>query len=187
MTKSAVKDQKRAGPGWKAADFRLRGTDGKDWTLAAARGPNGLVVIFMCNHCPYVKGALDRIVKDMGDLKALGVGSLAVMANDTDNYPDDSFDNMKKLAEAKSFPFPYVIDETQDVARAYDAVCTPEFYGFNSSMELAYHGRLDAAGRNPLPPGGKRELYEAMRTVAQGGQPPAHQEASVGCTIKWKH
>jgi peroxiredoxin len=182
MSQAAVKDQK----GWKAPDFRLKGTDEKFWTVADARGPNGLVVIFMCNHCPYVKGALDRIVRDMRDLKSAGIGYIAIMPNDTANYPDDSFENMKKLAADMKFPFPYVIDETQDVARAYDAVCTPEFYGFNANLELVYHGRLDSAGRNPLPSDGKRELFEAMKAAAENGRGPANQQPSIGCTIKWK-
>jgi len=187
MSQAAVKDQKQpVGPGWKAADFRLKGTDGKYCTLAEARGPKGLVVIFMCNHCPYVKGALDRIVKDMGELKALGIGIIAISSNDVENYPDDSFENMQKLAASKSFPFPYAYDETQDVARAYDAVCTPEFYGFDSNLKLVYHGRLDEGGKNPLPLGGKRELFEVMKAVASGGTVPSKQEASIGCTIKWK-
>jgi len=187
MSQAAVKDQKQpVGPGWKAADFRLKATDGKSYTLAEARRPKGLVVIFMCNHCPYVKGALDRIIKDMAELKALGVGVLAISSNDAKNYPDDSFENMQKLAIAKEFPFPYAFDETQDVARAYDAVCTPEFYGFDAGLKLVYHGRLDEGGKNPLPPGGKRELVEAMKAVAAGGTTPGNQQPSIGCTIKWK-
>jgi len=187
MSQAAVKDQKSpVRPGWRAADFRLKGTDGKNWSLAEAKGPKGLVVIFMCNHCPYVQGALDRIIRDMKDLKAIGVGAIAIMSNDVKNYPDDSFENMQKLAAAKALPFPYVIDETQDVARAYDAQCTPEFYGFDAGLKLAYHGRLDAAGRNALPPGGTRELVEAMKAVAEGKSAPAEQQASIGCSIKWK-
>ncbi len=187
MSIAAVKDQKSPVQfGWQAADFNLPGTDGKSYQLADVKGAKGLVVIFMCNHCPYVMGALDRIVSDMKELKALGIGSIAISANDVANYPDDSFDNMKKLAAAKSFPFPYVYDETQDVARAYDAQCTPEFYGFDAGLKLVYHGRLDEAGRNPLPPGGKRELVEAMKAIAEGKGAPANQQASVGCSIKWK-
>ena len=151
MSQAAVKDQKQpVGPGWAAADFRLQGTDDKVYTLADVRGPKGLLVMFICNHCPYVKGALDRIARDMADLKALGIGSVAIMSNDVENYPDDSFENMAKLAAAKTFPFPYVIDETQDVARAYDAQCTPEFYGFDSGLKLVYHGRLDEGGKMRL-------------------------------------
>lgn len=187
MSQAAVKDQKQpVSIGWAAADFRLKGTDGKFYTQTDARGPKGLVVIFMCNHCPYVKGALDRIARDMADLKAFGIGSIAISANDVENYPDDSFENMQKLAAAKALPFPYVIDETQDVARTHDAQCTPEFYGFDANLKLAYHGRLDEGGKNPLPPGGRRELFEAMKAVAGGGAAPAIQHASIGCSIKWK-
>lgn len=187
MPQPAVKDQKQpVQPGWAAADFRLQGTDGKLYTLAEARGPKGLVVIFMCNHCPYVQGALDRIVRDAKDLRVLGVGSVAIMSNDTENYPDDNFDNMKKLSAQKSLPFPYLIDDTQDVARAYNAISTPEFFGFDADLKLVYHGRIDAAGRNPLPVGGARELYDAMKAVAEGGRAPANQQPSIGCTIKWK-
>ena len=187
MPQPAIKDQKQpVSPGWEAADFRLKGTDGKTYSLADVKGPKGLVVIFMCNHCPYVKGALDRIIKDMTELKTLGVGSVAISSNDVVNYPDDSFENMQKIAVAKKFPFPYVFDETQDVAHAYDAQCTPEFYGFDAALSLAYHGRLDEGGKNPLPPGGKRELVEAMKAVASGGKAPATQHASIGCSIKWK-
>lgn len=187
MSQPAVKDQKQpVGLGWKAADFRLKATDGKTYSPADVKGPKGLVAIFMCNHCPYVKGALDRIVKDMAELKTLGVGSIAISSNDAVHYPDDSFENMQKLAASKSFPFPYAYDETQDVARAYGFVCTPEFYGFDAGLTLVYHGRLDEGGKNPLPAGGKRELVEAMKAVAAGGKVPADQKASIGCTIKWK-
>jgi len=187
MSQATAKDQKpQVQLGWKAADFRLKGTDGKPYTLGDARGPKGLIVMFICNHCPYVIGALDRILRDVTELKALGIGAIGVNANDPLTYPDDSFENMQKLAAAKHFPFPYVLDETQDVARAYDAVCTPEFYGFDANLKLAYHGRIDAGGRNNPPPGSKRELFEAMKLIAETGQGPAEQHNSVGCSIKWK-
>jgi len=152
----------------KAIDFDLPGVDGKRHSVASARGPNGLVVMFICNHCPYVKRVLDRIVRDCGELKKRGVGSIAVMSNDPSDYPEDSFDNMQRLARDKVFPFPYVVDESQDIARAYDAVCTPDFYGFDAGLELRYHGRLD-------------ELLDAMT-----GKPPAKPVNSMGCSIKWK-
>jgi hypothetical protein len=142
--------------------------------------------MFICNHCPYVKGALDRIIRDVNELKNLGLGAIGIMSNDTVNYPDDSFENMQKLAAAKRLPFPYVIDETQDVARAYDAACTPEFYGFNADLKLAYHGRIDAGGMKAPPPGSKRELFEAMKMIAETGRGPAEQHTSAGCSIKWK-
>src|SRR5687768_1118558 len=152
----------------KAPQFDLLGVDGKRYSPITARGDKGLLVMFICNHCPYVKRAIDRIVRDCKELAPLGIGSIAVMSNDPADYPEDSFDNMKRVAREKGFPFPYVIDETQDVARAYDAVCTPEFFGFDANLELRYHGRLE-------------ELVQAMIVT-----PPAKPMNSVGCSIKWK-
>jgi peroxiredoxin len=152
----------------KATDFDLPGVDGTRHSPATARGPNGLVVMFICNHCPYVKRSIERIVRDSKELAARGIGSIAVMSNDPEDYPEDSFDNMKRVARDKAFAFPYVLDETQDVARAYDAVCTPEFFGFDDKLELRYHGRLE-------------ELVQAMT-----GTPPAKPVNSIGCSIKWK-
>ena len=187
MPQAAVKDPKSPVQlGWKAADFHLKGVDGKTYTLTEARGPKGLVVIFMCNHCPYVMGALDRIIRDMKDLKSIGIGAIGINSNDVKNYPDDSYENMQKLAKEKALPFPYVFDETQDTARRYDAVCTPEFYGFDENLKLVYHGRLDAGRKDPIPSGGARELVEAMKAVAAGGQAPTEQHPSMGCSIKWK-
>jgi len=171
--------------GWKAVDFDLPGVDGKRYTLASARGPQGLLVMFICNHCPYVRAVIDRIVRDAKELASLGVGSIAVMSNDPTDYPEDSFDNMRRVAKAKGFPFPYVLDETQDTARAYGAVCTPDFFGFNANLELQYRGRLDASRKETVP-GARRELFEAMREVARSGQGPKEQVASIGCSIKWK-
>jgi peroxiredoxin len=157
----------------KAAHFDLLGVDGKRHSPASARGDKGLLVMFICNHCPYVKRVLDGIVRDCRELAPLGIGSVAVMSNDPSDYPEDSFDNMKRVARAKGFAFPYVIDETQDVARAYGTVCTPEFFGFDGALELKYHGRFD-------------ELATAMRQIAQTGNGPKEQIPSVGCSIKWK-
>jgi peroxiredoxin len=168
-----------------AADFDLPGVDGKRHSVATARGPSGLVVMFICNHCPYVKAVIDRIVRDCGELKQHGVGSIAVMSNDPADYPEDSFDNMTRVAREKRFPFPYVLDETQDVARAYGAACTPDFFGFNSKLELEYRGRLDASKRD-VAPNARRELLEAMVQIAQTGTGPKEQIASIGCSIKWK-
>jgi peroxiredoxin len=170
--------------GWKAVEFDLPGVDGKRHGLA--RGPNGLLVMFICNHCPYVKAVIDRIVRDSRDLAGHGVGSIAIMSNDPADYPEDSFDNMQRVAREKNFPFPYVFDETQEVAKAYGAVCTPDFFGFNAKLELQYRGRLDASRRDPVP-GAKRELYEAMLQIARTGQGPREQTPSVGCSIKWRH
>jgi peroxiredoxin len=171
--------------GWKAVDFDLPGVDGKRHSLASARGPNGLLVMFICNHCPYVKAVIDRIVRDSRDLAGHGVGSIAIMSNDPADYPEDSFDNMKRVAREKIFPFPYVFDETQEVAKAFGAVCTPDFFGFNAKLELQYRGRLDASRREAVP-GAKRELFEAMLQVARTGQGPKEQTPSVGCSIKWR-
>jgi peroxiredoxin len=171
--------------GWKAADFDLPGVDGKRHTLASARGPNGLLVMFICNHCPYVKAVIDKIVRDCGELAAHGIGSIAIMSNDPSEYPEDSFDNMVRVAREKRFPFPYVLDETQEVAKAYGAQCTPDFFGFNAQLELQYRGRLDSSGKQSLPDA-RRELFEAMAGVAKTGQGPKAQTPSIGCSIKWK-
>ena len=171
--------------GRKAAEFDLPGVDGKRHTLASARGPNGLLVMFICNHCPYVKAVIDRIVRDAKELAGHGVGSIAIMSNDPADYPEDSFDNMKRVAREKGFPFPYVLDETQEVAKAYGAVCTPDFFGFNARLELQYRGRLDASRREAVP-GARRELCEAMLQVARTGEGPREQTPSIGCSIKWR-
>lgn len=172
--------------GWKAVDFSLRGIDGRSTTLADVAGPRGTLVMFICNHCPYVKSVADRLVREAQALEELGVGVIAIMSNDTASYPADSFDNMAAFAKQHGFPFPYVIDETQEVARAYGAVCTPDFFGFNKDMELQYRGRLDETGRNPPRPDSRRELYEAMRQIAETGQGPREQTPSIGCSIKWR-
>ena len=172
--------------GWKAGDFDLPGVDGKRHTLASARGPNGLLVMFICNHCPYVKAVLERIVRDCGELAQRGIGSIAIMPNDPADYPEDSFDEMKRVARERRFPFPYVFDETQEVAKAYAAQCTPDFFGFNARLELQYRGRLDASRRD-LVPGARRELFEAMLQIARTGEGPKDQIPSVGCSIKWRH
>lgn len=171
--------------GWPAADFLLPGTDGGMHGPSTARGPSGLLVMFICNHCPYVRSVIDRIVRDCTELAGLGIGSIAVMSNDTEAYPADSFDKMQAFAAENGFTFPYVIDESQSVARAYNAVCTPEFHGFNGGLELQYRGRLDESGRNAVP-GARRELVEAMRQIAETGNGPREQVASIGCSIKWR-
>ena len=145
-----------------AVDFALSGTDGRIWTLADCREPRGLLVMFICNHCPYVKAVRTRLVRDARELQALGVGSVAIMSNDPAVQPEDSFENMQRIAHEFDFPFPYLLDETQAVARAYGAVCTPDFFGYNNRLELQYRGRLDA----------RRELFEAMRMVRKRGKAP---------------
>ncbi len=169
-----------------AVDFSLPGVDGKTWTLEEARGPNGLLVMFICNHCPYVKSIRDRLVRDTTDLMKLGVNSIAIMSNDPKEYAEDSFDNMKKVAREYGFPFPYVMDKTQETAKAYGAVCTPDFFGYNNKLELQYRGRLDASRKEAAPQDARRDLYEAMKQVAETGQGPEQQIASMGCSIKWK-
>jgi peroxiredoxin len=169
-----------------AVDFTLPGTDGKFWTLNECRGPGGVLVMFICNHCPYVKAVRERLVRDAGELRALGVGSVAIMSNDPALYPEDSFENMQMIAREFAFPFPYLFDETQAVARAYGAVCTPDFFGYNNRLELQYRGRLDDGQREAAPVKVRRELFEAMSLVAQTGQGPKVQTPSIGCSIKWR-
>ncbi len=171
--------------GWRAADFDLPATDGKRYRLAQLQGSRGLLVMFICNHCPYVKAVIDRIIRDAKELQEHGVASVAISANDPSDYPEDSFDNMKRVATQMRFPFPYLWDESQDVARAYGAACTPDFFGFNQKLELQYRGRLDASRTTPLPDA-KRDLFEAMLQVARTGNGPAGQIPSMGCSIKWK-
>lgn len=171
--------------GWKAPDFRLPATDGKTYTLADIKGETGTLIMFICNHCPYVTGAIDRIVADAAALKDRGIGVAAICSNDATTHPDDSFPNMARFAEAHAFPFPYLHDESQAVARAWDAACTPDFFGFDKDLGLQYRGRLDEGGRRAVP-GARRELLEAMTEVATTGRGPAEQVPSMGCSIKWK-
>jgi peroxiredoxin len=171
--------------GTTAPHFDLPGVDGKRHTLASVRGANGLVVMFLCNHCPYVKAVIDKIPRDLRELAALGIGGVAIMSNDVEAYPEDSFDNMRAVAARHGFGFPYVYDATQDVARAYGAVCTPDIFGYDRDLRLVYRGRLDDAGRTPRE-GNRRDLVEAMRAVARGQPAPAEQYASIGCSIKWR-
>lgn len=170
-----------------AAEFRLPATDGQTYSLADVRGDKGTLVMFICNHCPYVKAAIGRIVADARQLAAHGVGCVAIMPNDTEQYPADSFDNMKRFAADHDFPFPYLIDESQDVARAYGAVCTPDFFGYDAELKLRYRGRLDQGRTDPVPAGAPRELLQAMIEVTETGKAPAEQRPSMGCSIKWRH
>lgn len=172
--------------GWKAVDFDLPGVDGRRHSLASAAGKNGLLVMFLCNHCPYVQAVIHRIVRDTRELLALGVGSIAVMSNDPTDYPEDSWENMVRAARELQFPFPYVLDESQEVARAYGAVCTPDFFGFNRALELQYRGRLDESRKQTAPEGVRRDLFEAMKQIAATGQGPREQIPGIGCSIKWK-
>jgi peroxiredoxin len=172
--------------GWKAPAFSLPGVDGKTHSLEQLRGPNGTLVMFICNHCPYVKAVIDRIVRDATELRSYGIASVAISSNDAVRYPDDSFANMKRFAAEHGFTFPYFSDESQEVARAYDAACTPDFFGFNADVELQYRGRLDESGREPAGPHVRRDLFEAMKQIADTGAGPREQTPSIGCSIKWK-
>lgn len=172
--------------GWKAPSFMLPGVDGKSYRLDAVKGENGTLVIFICNHCPYVKAVIDRVVRDVDALKPFGVNAIAICSNDAVTHPDDSFENMQLFAKQHRFTFPYLHDERQDVARAYDAVCTPDFFGFNAKGELQYRGRLDSSGKAPASADAKRELFEAMKQIAETGRGPRQQTPSMGCSIKWK-
>ena len=169
-----------------APDFDLPGTDGLRHTLASCRGAKGLLVIFMCNHCPFVKAVIDRMVRDTRELASHGIGSVAIMSNDVTVYPEDDPKNMRRWAQELNFPFPYLYDQTQSVARAFGAVCTPDYFGYNADLQLQYRGRLDASGINPAAPDARRELFAAMLAIAQSGNGPAQQTPSIGCSIKWK-
>jgi peroxiredoxin len=169
-----------------AIDFDLPGVDGKRWTLADCRGEKGLLVMFICNHCPYVKAVRERIVRDAAELQDLGINSVAIMSNDPALYEEDSFENMVRVARQYQFSFPYLLDESQLVAKQYGAVCTPDFFGYNADLRLQYRGRLDASGMAPAPEGSRRELFEAMQQVALTGKGPAQQIPSIGCSIKWR-
>lgn len=171
--------------GRKAIDFDLPGVDGRRYSLSNSRGKNGLLVMFICNHCPYVKSIRERIIRDTRELQQHGINSIAIMSNDPAEYEEDSFGNMKKIAAQYNYPFPYVWDETQQVAKDYGAVCTPDFFGFNGGLELQYRGRLDAS-RKELVANAPRDLFNAMVMVAETGKGPAEQIASMGCSIKWK-
>ena len=169
-----------------AIDFELPGIDGKNWTLNDCKGENGLLVMFICNHCPYVKAIRERLVRDTRELLEHGINSVAIMANDPAQYDEDSFENIQKVAIEYDFPFPYLIDESQAVAKAYGAVCTPDFFGYNAGLELQFRGRLDASRKETAAEDAHRDLFEAMLQVAKTGQGPAEQIPSMGCSIKWK-
>jgi peroxiredoxin len=179
-------EAKQADLGLKAPPFTLPGTDGKTHSLADLKGARGTVVMFICNHCPYVQAVIERVAEAARALSPLGVASVAICSNDPVRYPEDSFANMRAFAKQHDLPFPYLHDETQEVARAYGAVCTPDYFGFNDKLELAYRGRLDEGRTDPPPKGAKRELLEAMTLIAKTGRGPREQIPSVGCSIKWK-
>lgn len=172
--------------GRQAPDFQLPATDGRTLTLADVRGPKGTLVMFICNHCPYVLAILPRLVDEVRAIQALGFGVVAISSNDVAAYPEDSFDKMRELAAARAFSFPYCYDESQVVARAYDAVCTPDFFAFNAEDALQYRGQFDDSRKAAAPEGTRRDLLGAMQQIAASGQGPREQRASIGCSIKWK-
>jgi len=173
--------------GVKAIDFDLPGTDGQNWTLEKCMGEKGLLVMFICNHCPYVKAIHQRLLRDTAELKSLGITSVAISSNDVIEYPEDSFENMQLLAKELNFGFPYLLDESQEIAKQFGAVCTPDFFGYNKSFELQYRGRLDSSRKETAPTDAKRDLFDAMKQIAQTGHGPKQQTASIGCSIKWKN
>ncbi|MBK5969207.1 MULTISPECIES: thioredoxin family protein [Thiorhodovibrio] len=172
--------------GLPAPNFSLPGVDGKTWTRDDCKGPKGLLVMFICNHCPYVQAVRERIVRDARELAELGVNCVAIMSNDPTDYPEDSFENMKQVAADFQFPFPYLLDETQGVAKTFGAICTPDFFGYNGQLELQYRGRLDESRKETAPDGVRRDLFEGMKQVAETGKGPEQQIPSIGCSIKWK-
>ena len=169
-----------------AIDFKLPGTDQKIWSLADCVGDNGTLVMFICNHCPYVKAIQAELVKDALKLMEAGIKSVAIMSNDPQDYPEDSFENMKKISDKYDFPIPYLFDETQKIAKAYNAVCTPDFFGYNKSLKLQYRGRFDSSGMQPKKKSTEHDLLEAMLQVAKTSKGPKEQNPSIGCSIKWK-
>jgi len=172
--------------GWKAPDFDLPGVDGQRYSLDNLKGPKGLLVMFICNHCPYVKAVRQRIVRDARALMQYGIHCVAISANDAAQYPEDDFAHMQQIAIEWGLPFPYLYDESQAVAKAYGAVCTPDFFGFNANLELQYRGRLDASRKETAPDDARRELFEAMKLIAETGHGPAEQIPGMGCSIKWR-
>lgn len=174
------------GFGTPAIEFALRGVDERMWTLSDVCGERATLIMFICNHCPYVKAAIDRIVRDARELATLGVGVAAIMPNDVASYPDDSFENMQRFAREHDLGFPYLIDETQAIARAYGAACTPDYFGYNADLALQFRGRLDAGRKQAPAPDSPRELFDAMRQIAETGQGPREQTPSMGCSIKWR-
>ena len=173
--------------GLNAIDFKLKSINGELLTLNDVKGDNGTLIMFICNHCPYVKAVTKDIVEDCKKLKDLGVNSVAICANDSENYPEDSFDNMILFAKKNQFNFPYLVDETQEIAKTYDAVCTPDFFGYNKDLELQYRGRLREL-KNLVPvKDGESDLFKAMKQISETGKGPDQQTPSAGCGIKWKN
>lgn len=170
--------------GTPAVDFKLKGVDNNIHTLDTSKGDNGLLVMFICNHCPYVQSIRDKIIRDVNELNTLGINTVAIMSNDPTDYEEDSFINMQKISAEFDFPFAYLIDPTQEVAKAYGAVCTPDFFGYNKDLQLQYRGRLDESRKESVA-NANRDLFLAMAQVAKTGQAPREQIPSMGCSIKW--
>ena len=171
---------------YQAPDFTLKNIDGNMLSFDDIKGDNGTVIAFICNHCPYVKAIIKRFVHDSKNLQSHGIGVACIMPNDTVNYPADNFENMQKFAQANGFTFPYLLDETQEIAKAYDAICTPDIFGFNANNELQYRGRLDSSGPNEANDETVKELVDAMLEIKETGIATADQFSSMGCSIKWK-
>ena len=171
--------------GKKAESFELKSTENKIITLNDAKGQNGTLIMFICNHCPYVKAVIEDIVNNCKTLENDGIRSIAIMSNDTKNYPEDSFDNMIKFAKNNKFNFPYLIDETQETAKKYDAVCTPDFFGYNKNLELQYRGRIRELKDLKPVRNSESDLLKAMKMVAKTDKGPEEQTPSMGCSIKW--
>ena len=171
--------------GWKAEPFTLLGIDNKSWTLDKAKGENGLLIMFICNHCPYVKAILIRLINDLLELQKYGINSIAISSNDVVNYPQDSFEEMRKLSVLHNFTFPYIFDESQSVAKSYDAICTPDFFGYNNNLELQYRGRIREFNNLKAVAGSENELLKSMIDIGKTGKGPLKQNPSMGCSIKW--
>ncbi len=171
--------------GEKANSFKLKGTDGKVHKLEDHLGKNGLLIMFICNHCPYVKAVIEDVVDDCKNLGKEGLKSIAIMSNDTNNYPEDSFENMISFSKKYGFAFPYLIDETQEIAKKYAAVCTPDFFGYNNKLELQYRGRIRELKELKPVRNSESDLLKAMRLVIKDGKGPKEQIPSMGCNIKW--
>jgi len=171
--------------GEKAKNFNLISTENKKISLEDVQGTNGTLIMFICNHCPYVKAVIKDIVDDVKSLEALGVNSVAIMSNDVKNYPEDSFENMIKFSKLHNFSFPYLYDNTQDVAKNYNAVCTPDFFGYNKNLELQYRGRIRELKNLKAVRIGDSDLKIAMKLISSTGKGPKEQIPSMGCNIKW--
>lgn len=172
--------------GENAYDFSLKGVDGGSWSLNDCRGEKGLLLMFLCNHCPYVQAILDKLVVETDVLAKKGIGCVAINPNDYISFPDDSYENMIKVAKKLGFGFPYLIDETQEIAKKYNSICTPDFFGYNKSLELQYRGRFDDRGIKKISGCNSSDLFKAMIQIARTGEGPKEQNPSIGCSIKWR-